>query len=122
MHTLDLPVLVIGRDAWARTELATIGVTHMGACRRVSQLAAEIRAKSLTDFYRRFDVGSLASTPGYGLACLYVLWKAYESEGLSSRDWYMKGREGQLRTFSTIKRSEHDAAKRSKRKSGGRQE
>jgi hypothetical protein len=120
--SLHTPVLTIGKDTWDREQLAEIGVTHVGGARLVSELASEYKAKDTRDLYHKLSARALAKERGLGLVCLFVLWRAFEAKGLDTVDWYTSGREGAIVTFLTVKRQEVLTAKRSKRKSGGRQE
>jgi hypothetical protein len=122
LKTLDAPMLVVGGLQWSREQLADIGITHMGAARMITEIAKDLRAKSVRELYDKLDVRTLAGWRGRGLTCLFVLWRLFESQGLDSVQWYARGREGAIVTFLSVKRNEHLTAKRSKKKSGGRQE
>ena len=124
-NALHAPVLIIGRDKWDRLDLAAMGISQLRAARAVSQLAAEMKAKSTADMFERLGADSLAATYGIGLHCLFVLWRAFEAQGLDPADWYWRGREGTIRTFLALKGRAHRRAaeekaaeKRSRRRSG----
>ena len=102
-RALHNPILVIGSDTWDRLELAEIGITQLRACRAVSVLAADVRAKQTADLYARVGPASLAGSKGIGLHCLFVIWRVFEAKGLDPSAWYWKGREGAVRTFTTLK-------------------
>ena len=106
---LDAPVLVIGRDAWNRLDLAAMGITQLRAARIVSSLARELTARSVRDLYRRLAPGDLARHPGAGLHTLYVLWRVFDAAALDAGAWYWRGRTGAIRTFTTLKAREHRA-------------
>lgn len=100
---LSAPVLVIGSDRWGRLDLADLGITQLRAARTITRLASDVDARSAKDLYKKLDSGTLAHTIGVGLHCLFVLWRVFESKGIDAGAWYWAGRDGDLRTFTTLK-------------------
>src|SRR5262245_15276735 len=114
---LALPALVIGKDQWSRSQLATdLSLSNPVAAGKVTKYCRDHRIRDTKHLYDHSSPYSFAGERGIGLTTLYVVWQAFRAKGLNPAKWYEKGEKGAVHTFSTYKRREHLAALRTTRK------
>ena len=107
-----LAPLVIGKDRLTHIEVARRTNLPAGRCARlITAIAAEHKATSIKDFYKRSAPGSVA-VEHFGESTFLLLLKIFESEGLDIMSWARRGPSWQqdgkdnFSTFSTYKKRE----------------
>ena len=107
-----LAPLVIGKDRLTYVEISRRTNLPAGRCARlISAIAAEHRATSIKDFYKRSAPSSVA-VEHFGESTFLLLLKIFESEGLDIMSWARRGpawlQDGKdnFSTFSTYKKRE----------------
>lgn len=106
------PLLVIGKDRWSYAEVAHLGVIQPRACRILSRIAGELKAKDTRDLYKLTSPYTLAGLEGCGVTTLYVALRAFAAKGLNVRAWYVRGERAAVRSFLTLKHREQTAKSR----------
>jgi len=108
------PLLVIGTNSYSYQDVCDLGVIQPRACRILSGIAKELGVKSVRELYRETTPYSLAGTHGCGVTTLYVLLRVFGAVGLDVDKWYVRGEQGAVRTFLTLKDRELKAEARTK--------
>ncbi len=116
----DHAVMVIGSERWSVARFVSdVGVAHLRAGRMISKIATLHSAKNLKHFYDNSSPGSVAET-GFGIACLFTLFRTFESQGLDVFRWAHRegGWEKKASTFATFKKraAERKPPKRGRRR------
>ena len=105
---LTAPLLVIGKDAFSRTQLSKIGCFNFTAAARLSHLlSVELAVKDTADLFHNYGPAHLA-LPGLGAICLATVGAAFEVKKLGTlADYVQRHQEkGQkLVTFHTLKQN-----------------
>jgi hypothetical protein len=114
------PVLTIGRDRFARGDLAAIACFNFNAAANLSRALASFKVASTRDVFERIAPSALA-LPHVGAVALAVLGAAFERKGLGGaaplEAWMIRHSPADvlpadaLATFSTVKHRAADEAR-----------
>jgi hypothetical protein len=104
-------IMVIGKDRWSLARFVSeVGSAHLRAARTITRIAQLHSAKSVRHFYDNSSPASVAEA-GFGVACLFTLFRTFESQGFDVTRWARSGTwADKASTFATFKKRETRAA------------